>query len=101
MSDLSETLAQRMRSARAERGLSLQEVGDLSGMTKSHVWEIEQGRSKNPTVQTILGLCYALDMSPADFLGLDMNDDRRKAILKLANHLEGITQALRELAYND
>jgi transcriptional regulator with XRE-family HTH domain len=54
--NLGEEVARARKSAR----LSLQEVGDASGFTKSHVWEVEQGRSRNPTVSLLAGLSRAL-----------------------------------------
>ena len=45
---------------RARLKLSLQEVADRAGITKSHMWELEQGRSVNPTVRTVHGLARAL-----------------------------------------
>lgn len=53
-------LGQEVHRARKAARLSLQEVGDMAGFTKSHVWEIEQGRSRNPTVSLLAGLSVAL-----------------------------------------
>ena len=41
-------------------GVSLEEIAGRSGFTKSHIWELEQGRSKNPTVKTVYALAVAL-----------------------------------------
>ncbi len=54
------TLGEEIRSARESARMSLQEVADASGFTKSHVWEVEKGRSRNPTVGMIAGLSRAL-----------------------------------------
>jgi len=51
---------------RQELGLSLQDVADRTGGTKAHVWELESGRSTNPTVKTLLGLAAALEMDPVE-----------------------------------
>lgn len=48
---------------RFDLGLSLQEVADRAGITKSHMWELEQGRAVNPTVRTVYGLSRALGIS--------------------------------------
>ncbi len=40
-------------------------------MTKSHIWELEQGRSKNPTVRAVWSISTALGASPEDMLGLN------------------------------
>jgi transcriptional regulator with XRE-family HTH domain len=54
------TLGEELKRARSDARMSLQEVADASGFTKSHVWEIEQGRSRNPTVAVIAGLSKGL-----------------------------------------
>lgn len=64
-------LGTRIKLLRELRGMSLQEVGDAASLTKSHVWEMEQGRSINPTVNAVWGLAAALTVSPATLLGLD------------------------------
>lgn len=54
------TLGEEIAVARANGRLSLQEVADAAGFTKSHVWEVEKGRATNPTVAMIDGLSRAL-----------------------------------------
>lgn len=54
------TLGDEIARARADARMSLQEVANASGFTKSHIWELEQGRSRNPTVGAIHGLAKAL-----------------------------------------
>lgn len=62
--------ARRIKTLRTARDLTLQDVADASGLTKSHVWEIEQGRSVNPTVNAVWGLARALSVSPSVLLGM-------------------------------
>lgn len=52
--------------------MSLDDVATASGFTKSHVWELERGSSKNPTVRAVWGLSKALGVTPAWLLGLDI-----------------------------
>lgn len=66
--------ADKMRRYRKAARLSLQEVADAAGMTKSHIWEMEQGRSVNPTVRAVWSIAAALGTSPADMLGFDPNN---------------------------
>jgi transcriptional regulator with XRE-family HTH domain len=66
-----ERFQERIRSTRQARNMSLEELGAASGFTKSHVWELERGRSRNPTVRAVWGLSAALGVTPAWLLGLD------------------------------
>jgi len=61
----------RIRLTRKARNMSLDDVAAASGFTKSHVWELEKGRSRNPTVRAVWSLAAALGVSPGWLLGLD------------------------------
>lgn len=80
-------LGTRIKLLRELRGMSLQAVGDAAGLTKSHVWELEQGRAVNPTVNAVWGLSAALCVSPAMLLGLD---DKMPPIDPIAMRIAGI-----------
>lgn len=62
-------IAKRCADLRAARGLSLQEAGDRAGFTKSHMWEFEQGRSRNPTIKYLLSLARAYGVSLDHIIG--------------------------------
>lgn len=54
------TLAELILNERRRLSMSLQDVASAAGMTKSHVWELEDGRTKNPTVKAVYGISVAL-----------------------------------------
>lgn len=58
---------------RTELRLSLEDVASRMDCSKAHVWELEKGRSKNPTLWIVLGLCDALQCSLNDLLGRDVS----------------------------
>lgn len=59
---------------RAKQDLSLQEVADRAGITKSHMWKIEQGNAVNPTVRTVYGLAKALGVPFVSMAAGALND---------------------------
>lgn len=63
-----------IREGRKALDLSLQEVADRAGITKSHMWELEQGRAVNPTVWTVYGLSQALGIPFARMAAGALND---------------------------
>lgn len=65
-SDIHDRLAASLRDARRARGLSLDAVAKLSGVSRSMVSQIERGES-SPTVATLWNLTQALQV---DFAGL-------------------------------
>ena len=66
-----EAFGRRIKEHRKLCKASLAEIGERAGLTKSHVWELEQGRSRNPTVSAVWGLAAAMGISPARLLGLN------------------------------
>lgn len=57
--------------------LSLQQVADRAGITKSHMWELEQGRAVNPTIATVNGLAKALGIPFVELAAGALNDTSR------------------------
>ena len=47
----------------ARGGLSLSKAAAKIGCTKAHLWEMEMGRSRNPTVQTLAGIASAYGLT--------------------------------------
>lgn len=68
--DVAKTIAKRCIKLREQRDLSLQEVADRAGLSKSHIWELEQGRARNPTVDTAVRLSRAFGVSLDYMTGL-------------------------------
>lgn len=65
---------ERIKAMRASRRMTLEDVGAAAGFTKSHVWELETGRSRNPTVRAAWALARALGTTPAHLLGFGDQD---------------------------
>lgn len=51
----------------AERGLTLNKLGTICGVTQSTLNNIVSGVSKNPTISTIKKICDGLDIGIIDF----------------------------------
>jgi transcriptional regulator with XRE-family HTH domain len=58
------TFSETIKTTRIRRGLSLQNAADAAGLTKAHVWDLETGRSHNPTIKTIFAVACALRINP-------------------------------------
>lgn len=63
-----------IKDMRFDLGLSLQDVADRAGITKSHMWELEQGRAVNPTVRTVHGIAKALGIPFVSMAAGALND---------------------------
>lgn len=58
---------------RHELGLSLEQLAERAGSSKSHIWALERRKSKNPTIWLILALCDALQCSLNSLIGSDVS----------------------------
>ena len=56
-------IAKRMVELRERRDLTLQNIADLSGLTKSHIWDLEAGNAKNLTIDTMFRISRAFGVS--------------------------------------
>ena len=46
------SIGEKLKSLRKESGLSLKSAGESVGLSKTHVWELENGRTKNPSLKS-------------------------------------------------
>ena len=49
-------LTDKLRALRSKSGESLQQVADAINVSKAHVWELETGRSRNPSLEILKSL---------------------------------------------
>jgi len=64
------TFGTRLRARRRQMDLTLDQLAERSGMSKSYLCEIEGGKNKNPTIRTALLLCRALGWTLSECIGL-------------------------------
>lgn len=84
-------IAARLRALREERGLSLQDVASRAGLAKSHVWEIEQGRARNPTIATTVSIARAFGVSLDYLAGLtSARPDLHPEALRIACEVDAL-----------
>ena len=74
----------RLRALRMKSKLSLQGLADKVGASKAHIWEMEQGNTKNPSLALLTELSRALNVPIKELVGvmhLDRLDVDRALIL--------------------
>lgn len=77
------TLGAKLNALRRRKGASLQEVADAVSSTKAYIWELEQGRSKNPSLDLLQRLADYHAVSLSSLVGEDpeaAEDDAEAAI---------------------
>lgn len=58
---------QKLRVLRAEKGMTLRELADRSGVSKDAISEIERG-NRTPRISTLMNLAHGLDVDPQELL---------------------------------
>ena len=56
------SLALKLAELRRKSGESLQQVADAVGVTKTHIWQLERGRSTNPSIALVTALANHFDV---------------------------------------
>ncbi len=66
-------IGERITQFRISKGLSVNKLANLSGISQSYLRDIELGNNKNPTVEVLECICNTLGISLKDFF--DTNFD--------------------------
>lgn len=66
------SLAKKIREERKKAGLTLDELADKAGLSKTYLWELEQDEDgvKRPSADVVLKIADALSLTIADLMGL-------------------------------
>lgn len=67
-------IGQRIRDARLELGISLEDLGALAEVSWTTIGKIERGAT-SPTVETVIRIASALEVAPGTFLDGVTADD--------------------------
>lgn len=84
------SLGARLKELRLGRGVSLQTVADAVEVSKPHIWELERGTSKNPSLDLLkkLSVYYSVSLDYLAGLKDQVEPDR---IQGFARQIEGMT----------
>lgn len=80
-----------IRARREEMGLSLQDLASASGVSKPHIWTMEQQTSTNPEVWTVVALARALGLDPVDLFRSAMSPPRD--VIRVAARTKRLSRA--------
>jgi transcriptional regulator with XRE-family HTH domain len=91
----------RLKELRVKKNKSLQELGDAVGASKAHIWEIERGGSKNPSMDLLTKLAEYFDVSVSYLVGEQPPSEEQEELIVLYRDLkeldEGDREAIRSL----
>src|SRR5690348_7040516 len=89
------SLGARLKHLRIKKKRSLQDVAEAVNSSKAHIWEIEQGRSKNPSMDLLNGLADYFDVSVSYLVG-ENPDEEEAELVAMYRDLKKLTPTDRE-----
>lgn len=91
-------IGEKLFSLRQKSGESLQGVADKVGVSKAHVWELEKGRSKNPSFELVRKLAAHYGVSIDVLTGQEPEPDASGLqIDRIHRGLENLSDRDREI----
>lgn len=94
------SLATRLNQLRLRKSQSLQEVADAIGVSKTHIWEMEKGRSENPSLEMLTKLANHFGVTIRSLVGEDpesSDDDKLAMMFRQAGELGENDRAVLEV----
>jgi transcriptional regulator with XRE-family HTH domain len=86
-------LGDRIKKYRTSKRLSLQELADMIGASKAHIWELETGRARNPSLDLITKLASCFGVGVADLVGENPNAPGEKPeLVAMFRDLKGLNE---------
>ena len=86
----------RLRRLRLRKGQSLQQLADAVGSSKAHIWELEAGKSANPSIALLTKLADHFGVGIAFLVGeeVDRHQGRIGAMFRQVSELDEGDQAV-------
>ena len=96
------SLGARLKELRIKKKQSLQDVADAVGASKAHIWEIERGGSKNPSMDLLTGLAKHFGVSVAYLVGEQPNQEEAElvAMYRDLRHLDEVDRETIKMLMN-
>lgn len=60
-------MGEKIKAARKKIGMTQEQLGEKTGLTKDYIGALERGKMKNPSLKTMKKLSEALDILIEDF----------------------------------
>ena len=84
------TFANRLKNCRLKKGESLQEAADSLGISKAHFWELETGKSRNPSTEILIKISNHFNVTIGWLVGEDETSTDDENLKVLFRTLQGL-----------
>lgn len=91
------SIGARLKALRAKSRQSLQDVADGVGASKTHIWDLETGRSDNPSIELLTRLAAHFRVGIADLVGENPDAEGESSeLIALYRDLKNLSDTDRE-----
>jgi transcriptional regulator with XRE-family HTH domain len=73
-------LGEKLKALRNSKGYTLDKLADLSKLSKSYIWELENKESPRPSAETLTALGDVLGVAATYFIEQDVRDPQERHI---------------------
>jgi len=85
------SFSSKLKELRLKKGLSLQDAANLIGISKTHFWDLETGKSKNPSYDLLEKISDKFGISISSLVNEDIEtngNEELKVLFRQMNNLE-------------
>jgi len=91
------SLAAKIKDLRVRSKKSLQDVADEIGASKAHIWDLETGRARNPSIELLTKLADCFKVSVSDLIGENPSGENEEpALVAMYRDLKNLSASDRE-----
>lgn len=92
------SIGARLKELRVKKNESLQGLADAVGASKAHIWEIERGGSKNPSMELLTKLAEHFDVTVSYLVGETLPEEaqEQEELIVLYRDLKELNEKDRE-----
>jgi transcriptional regulator with XRE-family HTH domain len=90
------SLGVELKKLRIKRKESLQDVADAVRASKAHIWDIERGASKNPTIDLLNRLATHFGVSVGSLVGEEPPTEMHNELVALYRDLKNLSDSDRD-----
>jgi transcriptional regulator with XRE-family HTH domain len=90
------SLGLQLKKLRIKRNESLQDVANAVNASKAHIWDIERGASKNPTIALLNRLATHFGVSVGSLVGEEPPTKMHNELVALYRDLRNLTESDRD-----
>ncbi len=90
-------LGEKMKALRTAKKLSLQDVATEVDASRAHIWELETGRARNPSIELVTKLAKCFGVGVADLIGENPNaEDEKPELVAMFRGLKDLDEKERK-----